>query len=457
ESAVIEAGLAVTNGVGGPRWGTPRSYSGNALAAAPHGVANGSHTPLVAMSVASWPSLSYWRRPFAQRGWLSSAAVIVAATGCLSLGMWGASHAHDVFGTRSFARGVRPEEHLVHPSQVVTTSQSDNSANSANLEPLNNTAPLDPDQILAAASPRDATLAAATSAAHGYGTRANVALPNGASGTTTSMNAATAAPLAPLEPDDTASARTAGKAARAGTGSAHAALGKKAADVDDLAPPTQATNEHIATVLSPDEFGVGMELSPEPATPTTLAANKRANAANVEARVTEAPAPVVVALATNTRAPVSAAGGASERRELLGFADGTVKTSESGSLHQLVAPPRAAAARAIDPQLANVTISGVVSRSAVSKASIRGALNMSAINDCYRSSLRGGGVPNESVSADMTLTAGTSGGITSAVLTAPALPTGLRHCIEQVARRGRVRDVDTGEAQANITLAFAPR
>ncbi|MEY4583343.1 MAG: hypothetical protein RL701_8046, partial [Pseudomonadota bacterium] len=40
ESAVIEAGLAVTNGVGGPRWGTPRSYSGNALAAAPHGVAN---------------------------------------------------------------------------------------------------------------------------------------------------------------------------------------------------------------------------------------------------------------------------------------------------------------------------------------------------------------------------------------------------------------------------------
>jgi serine/threonine protein kinase len=108
------------------------------------------------------------------------------------------------------------------------------------------------------------------------------------------------------------------------------------------------------------------------------------------------------------------------------------------------------------PERARVEIQGINVRAA-SKAGVRSALNMGAISGCYRSALRSGGAPAIALTADMELVTSTTGGVTSATLRAPELGSEVRRCIEQVARRGRVRDTDTGEAQANITLAFAPR
>jgi hypothetical protein len=106
---------------------------------------------------------------------------------------------------------------------------------------------------------------------------------------------------------------------------------------------------------------------------------------------------------------------------------------------------------------AHVEISGIAAKSAVSKSSIRNALNVTAMSECYRAALRGGGLPGEPLTGQIELTTSTSGSVTGANLAAPGLPGELRHCVEQVARRGRVREADTGAAQASITLAFLPR
>jgi hypothetical protein len=107
---------------------------------------------------------------------------------------------------------------------------------------------------------------------------------------------------------------------------------------------------------------------------------------------------------------------------------------------------------------AHVSITKIASRSGVSKSSVRSALNLTAITDCYRSAIQGGGVTGSNrVTGELELATSQSGSVTEASLNAPELPTPLRHCVEQIVRRGRVREADTGNAQATITLAFLPR
>jgi serine/threonine protein kinase len=105
---------------------------------------------------------------------------------------------------------------------------------------------------------------------------------------------------------------------------------------------------------------------------------------------------------------------------------------------------------------ASVSITRIMPRSGVSKSSVRGALNLDAITDCYRTAIRGGNVSSDRVVGELDLTTSQSGSVTEASLNAPGLPTPVRHCVEQIVRRGRVREADTGNAQATITLAFLP-
>jgi eukaryotic-like serine/threonine-protein kinase len=119
------------------------------------------------------------------------------------------------------------------------------------------------------------------------------------------------------------------------------------------------------------------------------------------------------------------------------------------------APP--ASGNAAQASAAHVSITKIASRSGVSKSSVRSALNLTAITDCYRSALQGGGVSSQRVNGELELATSQSGSVTEASLNAPDLPTPLRHCVEQIVRRGRVREADTGNAQATISLAFQPR
>jgi serine/threonine protein kinase len=122
-------------------------------------------------------------------------------------------------------------------------------------------------------------------------------------------------------------------------------------------------------------------------------------------------------------------------------------------------PPTAApsASHRVDPARASVSIGmPVTHHAAVSKASLRGALNQSALTRCYQDALRSGNAPAQPTDARLDLTTGMGGHVVSASLDASTLPRPLRQCIEQVARAGRLREADTGEAQASVTLRFQP-
>jgi chitodextrinase len=112
--------------------------------------------------------------------------------------------------------------------------------------------------------------------------------------------------------------------------------------------------------------------------------------------------------------------------------------------------------KSIDPARAHVAIANVAVRSAVSKASVRCALNMGAIDGCYRDALRARSAPEESVTGQLELAADVTGNVTRAALDAPQLPAALRQCVEGVVKRSRVRESDTGQAQATIALNFEP-
>jgi len=134
----------------------------------------------------------------------------------------------------------------------------------------------------------------------------------------------------------------------------------------------------------------------------------------------------------------------------------SVAPSPASVLAASSAPKPAAPAASIDPNRAHVSVANVSVRSAVSKASVRGALNMSAIDGCYRDALREQAAPSERVSGQLELAADVAGNITRAALEAPQLPASLRQCVETVVKRSRVRESDTGQAQATIALNFDP-
>jgi serine/threonine-protein kinase len=131
-----------------------------------------------------------------------------------------------------------------------------------------------------------------------------------------------------------------------------------------------------------------------------------------------------------------------------------VQSAPQLSAAVVVTTPESAPRPPAVPQNAQVTIGSIATRAAVSRASVRGALNLDAITDCYRAGLVVGAAPVGMSSAELVLTTNMLGGIASATLNAPRFAGNVRRCIEQVVRRGRVREVDTGSAQASVMLVF---
>ena len=274
--------------------------------------------------------------------------------------------------------------------------------------------------------------------------------------------------------------------ARAAVSSASAASNKRAdaeharAEVKETAEAkaskesqkgVQANETAQLTEGAAKSLGSARATKPEPedARATALRAAETANdIASVE-RVAKAVLEESAARRRDTlEAPPSPA--SSKTGELIAFnadapaVSGTASAANpAGSTLARTYPSNAAPATSLvtpapqEAKNAQVTIRDVAARAAVSKASVRGSLNMSAITDCYRSSLRAGSAPSGPVTAHIALTASMNGAVAAATLDAPTFPSSLRECIEHVARRGRFRESDTGEAQASVTLAFAPR
>ncbi len=107
------------------------------------------------------------------------------------------------------------------------------------------------------------------------------------------------------------------------------------------------------------------------------------------------------------------------------------------------------------PDHAQVHLGAIVTQSAVSKASVRGALNESALRRCYQDALRLGTAGGAPMTAQLELATAMNGRVSTANVTG-GLPKQLANCLEQVAKSGRVREVDTGVARATVTLEFQP-
>ncbi|HKP63091.1 MAG TPA: protein kinase [Polyangiales bacterium] len=105
---------------------------------------------------------------------------------------------------------------------------------------------------------------------------------------------------------------------------------------------------------------------------------------------------------------------------------------------------------------AQVRFASIVAQAAVSKASIRNALNEGAMRRCYSDALRLGAASPSPTSGRLDLETNMAGRIASATLSGAGLPKTLVNCIEAVAKSGRVREVDTGTARATVTLEFQP-
>jgi outer membrane biosynthesis protein TonB len=107
----------------------------------------------------------------------------------------------------------------------------------------------------------------------------------------------------------------------------------------------------------------------------------------------------------------------------------------------------------VDLERATVSVSAVATSSGIPGSNIRAAINRLPLVRCYREALRARGSPAPGT-ATLELKLDASGYVSSARLQDAQFLPALRGCVEQAARGLRVRDVDTGEASAAVTLSF---
>jgi hypothetical protein len=106
----------------------------------------------------------------------------------------------------------------------------------------------------------------------------------------------------------------------------------------------------------------------------------------------------------------------------------------------------------VDVERATASITGVTSTSAIPGSNIRAALARVPLVRCYRDALRAGGLA--SATATLRLRIDIGGYVTGATLQGAGITPGLKACVEKGATAIRVKDVDTGDATADVALSF---
>jgi serine/threonine-protein kinase len=109
----------------------------------------------------------------------------------------------------------------------------------------------------------------------------------------------------------------------------------------------------------------------------------------------------------------------------------------------------------VDPEQARVETVAVDAANGVARANVRSALVRAPLTRCYRDALRAlGGAQAANGNAILHLRIDVDGYVTRAALEGDGLLGSLRSCIERAANGAHVKDVDTGEAAADVTLRF---
>jgi serine/threonine-protein kinase len=124
----------------------------------------------------------------------------------------------------------------------------------------------------------------------------------------------------------------------------------------------------------------------------------------------------------------------------------------------LAAPDPAApsAPAPVDPARASVTVGAITTTNGISAGKVKVALARVPFTPCYRKALTGRPVAAP-MEASLRISVDMGGRVTGATLTSDGNLPGLRSCIESEARGLTIRDVDTGDGSAAVTLTFSPR
>ena len=116
------------------------------------------------------------------------------------------------------------------------------------------------------------------------------------------------------------------------------------------------------------------------------------------------------------------------------------------------APPAASQPK-VDIDRASVSIAAVTTTSAVPGSNVRAAISRAPVLACYRSALRDRGT-GASGRATLHLNLDSAGYVTAAALLNAQFLPAMAGCVERAARGVKIKDVDTGEASADVTLTF---
>jgi serine/threonine protein kinase len=150
--------------------------------------------------------------------------------------------------------------------------------------------------------------------------------------------------------------------------------------------------------------------------------------------------------------PVVGAKGGSPADDAAGAKTPAAKAGAAVTAPTAITPPVAPA----PPDLghASVSITAITSTSAIPSANIRAALSRSPLVRCYREALHAAGAAATGT-AVLHLKIDIAGYVTSTELEGAQFLPGVKPCVEKATRGVRVKDVDTGDATADVTLTFA--
>jgi serine/threonine-protein kinase len=193
--------------------------------------------------------------------------------------------------------------------------------------------------------------------------------------------------------------------------------------------PTPAAVAPAPAVSAPLARAAGVAVAPRPieAPPTP-----RRPAKHRAIQVAVAPAPPPVSIATTT----------------------TTTTTTPPAAQAVTSPPapRPPPAPRVDVDHATASIAAITTTSAIPGSAIRAALARVPLVRCYRDALRAGGLA--SASATLRLRIDSAGYVTGAMLQGTGVTPALKGCIEKTSTAIRIKDVDTGDATADVTLGF---
>lgn len=121
-----------------------------------------------------------------------------------------------------------------------------------------------------------------------------------------------------------------------------------------------------------------------------------------------------------------------------------------------IEPSPAPAPMAVDPGRASVSIGNITTSSGISGLKVRTAIAHAPFAGCYKTAL-GKRTSGAAIQGALKIDIDLSGHVVGASLSEDGNLPGLRACVEAAARGVKIRDVDTGDGSATISLTFSPQ